>query len=131
MERWAEQFIAKRKARRQQKAHLAAPVPSNPKVNSAKVRSKRSDSGDDGDDTRSSIELEQLVTREVNEWRSDVGRSRAGLRLRKKGSSLGASLDEVRRAARLPRGKLIHQFFTSAVQHLYPLQSYLPYSRYM
>ncbi|KAJ7599090.1 hypothetical protein C8J56DRAFT_1039962 [Mycena floridula] len=64
VEEWAHNFIAKREARRRQRA---GPVPVSVAVSSAH---------DDGnDDDKPSFELEKLVSREVLEWRGQVSRS--------------------------------------------------------
>ncbi|KAF9463722.1 hypothetical protein BDZ94DRAFT_1163526 [Collybia nuda] len=103
IEQWAEEFLARRQARRRQRAGpIAVPV-SNAGVNDEEFlrRSKRSDSDDDNDEgqMRQSIELENLVTREVREWRSEVDRSQPrGLRHRTNAGASGSrsALDKVR-----------------------------------
>ncbi|KAJ7157485.1 hypothetical protein C8R46DRAFT_1040470 [Mycena filopes] len=89
VERWAEEFLAKRQARR---ARRAVPVPSH--------------GGADGDvdagtdvDGKSTYELESLVENEVRQWRSQVDVSGSGLRQRKKNvvgapSATESALDE-------------------------------------
>ncbi|KAJ7146574.1 hypothetical protein C8R44DRAFT_16898 [Mycena epipterygia] len=86
IERWAEEFIAKRKAKKMQRAGLSAvPVPN------AEVEEP---------DNKSTYELESLVANEVRQWRSQVDAGRgegSGLRHRKNvGSSSGtaSALDE-------------------------------------
>ncbi|KAJ7761173.1 hypothetical protein DFH07DRAFT_1059858 [Mycena maculata] len=91
VERWAEEFLAKRAARKRRKAGLAA-VP---------VANKRSDDdghgGDDGTtdlegDGKSVYELESVVANEVRQWRSQVGAGPSTLRHRPRGTS--SALDE-------------------------------------
>ncbi|RDB20079.1 hypothetical protein Hypma_013087 [Hypsizygus marmoreus] len=90
LEQWAEEFVAMRQANRRRKAAVAMPVPLRndedhlPSLRRSKQpRSKHSDSGDEGGDARQSIELENLVAKEVREWRTEVNRSQIrGLRHR-------------------------------------------------
>ncbi|KAJ7463690.1 hypothetical protein FB451DRAFT_1370603 [Mycena latifolia] len=96
VERWAEEFLAKRRAKKMQRAGLRAiPVPNH--------STKRSDDGhndghtDAGADNQSTYELESLVANEVRQWRSQVDAGRgegSGLRHRNVGSSSGSALDE-------------------------------------
>lgn len=102
VERWAEEFIAKRQARRRQKeGAVVVAVPLRGGNNEDEVlrnRKKRSDPGDNDAEDKQSFELEKLVAKEVHEWRSEVGRSQVlGARHRKRGpsSGTGTSLDEV------------------------------------
>ncbi|ETW83760.1 hypothetical protein HETIRDRAFT_472059 [Heterobasidion irregulare TC 32-1] len=98
LEAWKENMAEQRRARAQRRRQSAAPVP-----NSAH-QSGPDSSGDDGDAllvygeqsssrrrpslgseySSSPIELEQLVSREVDQWRSnvDMSRDQSGLRLR-------------------------------------------------
>ena len=111
IEQWAEEFIAKRRARRQQSAAAAnpvsVPVPLHGDEDSASRRKHRKSgpgSGHDGPEMSQSIELENLITKEVSEWRSEVDRSQTrsrGLRQRghvgrSGGSDSLHSLEEVR-----------------------------------
>ncbi|KAH7922575.1 hypothetical protein BV22DRAFT_1048802 [Leucogyrophana mollusca] len=78
IERWAEDFVARRQARRSR----SAPVPI------AVSGDTRPDAGSKRDDDEAeTFELEGLVAREVDEWRNEVHRSRTlsggTLRLRK------------------------------------------------
>ncbi|KAJ7075605.1 hypothetical protein B0H15DRAFT_934634 [Mycena belliarum] len=94
VERWAEEFLANRRARKMQRAGFAAvPVPSH--------SGKHSDYGhgdgreDTEADARSTYELESLVANEVRSWRAQVDAGRgegSGLRHRKNGSM--TALDE-------------------------------------
>ncbi|KAJ7508275.1 hypothetical protein B0H11DRAFT_1964134 [Mycena galericulata] len=90
VERWAEEFLAKRRARKQARAgKTAIPVPS--------ATNKRSDDGHDdaGDvDAQSTYELESLVANEVRQWRSQVDVGGSQLRQRKTGTSTESALDE-------------------------------------
>lgn len=96
VERWAEEYIAKREARRRQRDG-SMPVPNTPNRtfhdSSARSKFKRSDSGTDEDnDLQQGIELEKLVAKEVHEWRSEVDRSQPlGLRHRKNMSLSGGA----------------------------------------
>ena len=108
IEEWAEEFLAKRQARRQQQAAAAdpvlVPVPLHGDEDSASRRKHRKPGSDhDGPDMRQSIELENLIVKEVHEWRSEVDRSQThsrGLRQRghagRSGSGSLPSLEEVR-----------------------------------
>jgi hypothetical protein len=110
-ERWAEQYVARLRARRRMKEgavavpiHVDLPVDGKSTGKGSKGSiSKRSEEGsDDSDDERSSMELEQLVEKEVKEWRSQVDQSQAKspLRHRKNVSApAGLALDEVRLSA--------------------------------
>ena len=111
-EQWAEEFLAKRQARRRQMANAAdpvsVPVPLHGDEDSASRRKHwKSGSGSDhdGPEISQSIELENLITKEVHEWRSEVDRSQTstrsrGLRQRghvgRSGSGSLHSLEEVR-----------------------------------
>ncbi|EPQ58855.1 hypothetical protein GLOTRDRAFT_135876 [Gloeophyllum trabeum ATCC 11539] len=85
VEAWAESYLARRRARRRQRQGpaLAQPYsadegeagPSHPR------RSFELGKGSDADD-RTSIELEKLVAKEVDEWRNGVERSQSELRQR-------------------------------------------------
>ncbi|KAF8076967.1 hypothetical protein FPV67DRAFT_440652 [Lyophyllum atratum] len=87
VEQWAEEFIARRQARRRQRAGgVAVPVRQRERDETT-LRSKRSDSGEEGDERRQSIELENLIAKEVREWRSEVDRSQ----LRHRGTARGPS----------------------------------------
>ncbi|GLB34337.1 hypothetical protein LshimejAT787_0112210 [Lyophyllum shimeji] len=74
VEQWAEEFVARRRARRRQGAG-AVPVLAPSSGRDEVVKGKRSDSDDEGDHSRQSIELENLLAKEVREWRSEVDRS--------------------------------------------------------
>ena len=79
IEQWAEEFVAQRQARRRQRAG-AALVSSqhdltDENIQSQRRRTKHSDSGDEDNEERQSIELEHLIAKEVREWRSEVNRS--------------------------------------------------------
>ncbi|KAJ8516683.1 hypothetical protein ONZ45_g6041 [Pleurotus djamor] len=94
LEQWAEEFIARRKARRAERQGLIA-IPQNPRssTGASKKGPGSSDNESDDDDNwdqkrnnrRSSIELEHLVAKELSEWRSEIGTS--ALRHRKTASS--------------------------------------------
>ncbi|KAG5730045.1 hypothetical protein E4T56_gene5865 [Termitomyces sp. T112] len=84
LEQWAEEFIANREARRRQQAR-AIPVLAAPhRIDSS---DKRSDSDSDVGRERQSIELENLIAKEVHEWRNEVDRSQTLRRRGKPGSS--------------------------------------------
>jgi hypothetical protein len=96
VKRWAEEFLAKRRARKAQRAgkgKRAVPVPST--SGGAGV------GGGDLDGDKRTYELETLVADEVQQWRTQVDVSRgqgsgSGLRHRKNvGSSTASALDEV------------------------------------
>lgn len=101
LEQWATEFIAKREARRRQRAG-AIPISVSHRTDedlSSRRRSKLSDSDDEGVEMRQSIELENLIAKEVREWRSEVNRSQTrGLRHRNNAGPSGSrhALDEVR-----------------------------------
>ncbi|KAJ7331081.1 hypothetical protein DFH08DRAFT_311521 [Mycena albidolilacea] len=99
VERWAEDFLAKRRARKAQRAEKgkrAVPVPST--NGGAGVGGGAEDGDLDAD--KSTYELETLVADEVHQWRTQVDVSRghgsgSGLRHRKNvGSSAASTLDE-------------------------------------
>ncbi|KAK0206644.1 hypothetical protein DFS33DRAFT_1381749 [Desarmillaria ectypa] len=94
LEKWAEEFIAKRKARRRQRESLISVPASIP--SKGKARSKRSDDGGDtDDDDKSAYELEKLISHEVHEWRNEVDKSNSStLRLRKNAASEQSALDQ-------------------------------------
>ncbi|KAG6865058.1 hypothetical protein C0991_005377 [Blastosporella zonata] len=79
----AEEYIAHREAQRR---HMTEPVAATPHPRDS--TDKRSDSGDEGDE-RESIELDNLVAKEVREWRSEVNRSQT-LRHREKPRASGS-----------------------------------------
>jgi len=75
IEQWAEEFLAKRQARRRQRSGAVAVAASrrgHTDENPSRRRGKLSDSVDE---ERRSIELENLIAKEVREWRSEVDRS--------------------------------------------------------
>lgn len=87
MEAWAESFLENRRQQRRQRQGPVANAPYSENENGDENRARRSTDGHTDkkrpDDTEGvSVELEELVAREVNEWRSDEHQS--GLRLRKK-----------------------------------------------
>ncbi|KAF5369693.1 hypothetical protein D9615_010148 [Tricholomella constricta] len=85
VEQWAEEFLAKRQARRGQRAGaVPVSVPLRNDDTTWSGRSKHSDSGDEGDERRQSIELEHLIAKEVREWQSEVNRSQT---LRRRGNA--------------------------------------------
>ncbi|KAJ7720511.1 hypothetical protein B0H16DRAFT_1738772 [Mycena metata] len=97
VERWAEEFLAKRQARR---ARRAVPVPADSAFGHG---DDDAGTGTDAGDGKSAYELESLVENEVRQWRAQVGEgSGAGLRHRRRvpapgtGSSsmAGSALDE-------------------------------------
>ncbi|KAJ7681825.1 hypothetical protein B0H14DRAFT_924415 [Mycena olivaceomarginata] len=97
VERWAEEFLAKRRAKKAQRAEKgkrAVPVPST--SGGAGVGGGAEDGDLDAD--KSTYELETLVADEVHQWRTQVDVSRgqgSGLRHRKNvGSSTASALDE-------------------------------------
>ncbi|KAJ6617388.1 hypothetical protein B0H10DRAFT_1878336 [Mycena sp. CBHHK59/15] len=105
IERWAEEFLAKRKARRMQRAGLSA-VPVSSAGGLRSTSEPPNEGGNDGATyggqsvDKSTFELETLVANEVRQWRSQVDVNRgegSGLRYRKNvGSSTttGSTLDE-------------------------------------
>jgi hypothetical protein len=100
LERWAEEFIAKRRAkRRQREGGIIVTIhrTNDRRKGDGTGRTDRphggNDDGHDGHDDTSAFELEKLVAAEVNEWRSEVDRSRSGLIKRRKKS--GCVLEEV------------------------------------
>ncbi|KAJ7737936.1 hypothetical protein B0H16DRAFT_1730104 [Mycena metata] len=97
VERWAEEFLAKRQARRARRA-VAVPAECNYNLGD----DAGTDAGTDADagDGKSTYELESLVENEVRQWRAQVGEG-SGLRHRKRvpapgvGSLMaGSALDE-------------------------------------
>lgn len=109
IEKWAEEFVAKRQARRRQLAPAAGPVgvpgPLHGDEDQATRRKHRTSGSDhDGPEMSQSIELENLIAKEVREWRSEVDRSQTssrGLRQRGHGprsgsGSLHSLVEEVR-----------------------------------
>ncbi|KAJ7198423.1 hypothetical protein B0H12DRAFT_599529 [Mycena haematopus] len=86
VERWAEEFLAKRQARRMQRNAIAVPSMSAHDIDAGDV------------DDKSTYELESLVADEVRQWRSQVDVNRgegSGLRHRKNGgASTASTLDE-------------------------------------
>ncbi|KZT29547.1 hypothetical protein NEOLEDRAFT_1145245 [Neolentinus lepideus HHB14362 ss-1] len=86
VEAWAENYIARRRARRQQRQ---GPVPAQPHTTSDD--GSEDEAGPRGHDINTSIELERLVGREVDEWRNDVDRSQSQLRQRRTHSALDES----------------------------------------
>ncbi|KAJ7622593.1 hypothetical protein DFH06DRAFT_1305573 [Mycena polygramma] len=98
VERWAEEFLAKREARRMRRAGgSAVAVPSSP-GNGGDVGFGAGSGMDYAGDNKSTYELESLVANEVRQWRSQVdltrGEGASGLRHRKTGSSTISALDE-------------------------------------
>ncbi|KAG6915909.1 hypothetical protein DXG01_009279 [Tephrocybe rancida] len=83
LEQWAVEYIAHRDAQRRQRAG-AIPVMASP--HRRDMPDKRSDSGNEGSE-RQSIELENLIAKEVREWRSEVNRSQTLRHRGKQGSS--------------------------------------------
>ncbi|KDQ29863.1 hypothetical protein PLEOSDRAFT_1038910 [Pleurotus ostreatus PC15] len=102
IELWAEEFIARRKIR---KLRQQGPVSAPQHPESRTRRNKSNDSSDEGSDNddgwdkkrggrRSSFELENLVAKELQEWRSETGSN--VLRQRKPAASTSFNtLDEV------------------------------------
>ncbi|KAJ6530676.1 hypothetical protein B0H19DRAFT_1191758 [Mycena capillaripes] len=95
VERWAEEFLAKRRAKKMRKAGLAAvPVSANAGGDAG------TDAGDADNSIKSTYELESLVANEVRQWRSqvDVGRGEGTSTLRHRrnvgSSSTMSALDE-------------------------------------
>ncbi|KAF7357512.1 hypothetical protein MSAN_01347500 [Mycena sanguinolenta] len=93
VERWAEEFLAKRQARRMQRSAVAVP--------STTGGGGASDMDGRDVDGKSTYELESLVADEVRQWRSQVdvtrGEGTSGLRHRKHGGgapSTASTLDE-------------------------------------
>ncbi|KAG7449339.1 uncharacterized protein BT62DRAFT_678230 [Guyanagaster necrorhizus] len=114
LEKWAEEFIAKRKARRKQRESpiaVAASIPSK-----GKARSKRSDDGGDtDDDDKSTYELEKLISHEVHEWRNEVDKSNSStLRLRRNAASEQSALDQSNIAIPYPALIPTHVIFNSS-----------------
>ncbi|KAF7347100.1 hypothetical protein MVEN_01464100 [Mycena venus] len=103
VERWAEEFLAKRKARRMKRAgKQAVAVPSTSGAGAGAGASVGAndtdlDAGVDADG-KSTYELENLVADEVRQWRSQVdvhATASSGLRHRKtRSSTVGSALDE-------------------------------------
>ncbi|KAG6810368.1 hypothetical protein H0H92_012154 [Tricholoma furcatifolium] len=83
LEQWAEEFLAHREAQRQRTQPLLATP--HPHRRDSESEDGHSDSSDEGG-KKESIELENLIAKEVREWRSDVNRSQT-LRYRGKSSS--------------------------------------------
>ncbi|KAI0782572.1 hypothetical protein C8Q75DRAFT_811660 [Abortiporus biennis] len=78
VEAWAESFVERRRRLRENRnGPIAVPVQEFPMDENQARRDERGTevqaSGDDSD--RMSVELENLVAREVNEWRSNIPRS--------------------------------------------------------
>lgn len=104
IEQWAEDFVAQRQARRRQRASLGATLVAVSAhditdENLSRRRGKRSDFGDEENQERQSIELEDLISKEVQEWRSEVDRSQVN-KLRYRNNAVPSTsrhvLDEVR-----------------------------------
>ncbi|KAG6836965.1 hypothetical protein H0H93_000357 [Arthromyces matolae] len=74
LEQWAEEFLAHREARRNQRAGMV-PVLAAPHQRERQSIDKRSDSDGIRGEERESIELENLIAKEVHEWRNEVNRS--------------------------------------------------------
>ncbi|TFK47005.1 hypothetical protein OE88DRAFT_1666821 [Heliocybe sulcata] len=86
-EAWAESYVARRRARRRQRQgpKLAPPhTTSDDGLNDEAGLVRK-------DDDRTSIELERLAAREVDEWRNDVDRSQSQLRQRRPRNALEES----------------------------------------
>ncbi|KAK0468447.1 uncharacterized protein EV420DRAFT_1635699 [Desarmillaria tabescens] len=115
LEKWAEEFIAKRKARRRQKESLIAVPASIP--SKGKARSKRSDDGGDtDDDDKSAYELEKLMSHEVHEWRNEVDKSTSStLRLRKNVAPEQSALDQSNVSIPYPALTPTHVIFNSSI----------------
>ena len=84
IERWAENFIAQRQAKRRQREQSVAILIRQTDTSRTNRPDRATDGGDEG---MSSFELERLVATEVDEWRSEVDRSRSGLTRRRRNSS--------------------------------------------
>jgi hypothetical protein len=96
IEQWAEEFLANRQARRRQRSGaIAVPSPGRNRTDEDVSRSL--------EEERRSIELENLMAKEVREWRSEVDRS--NLRLRNNTRNV---LEEVRRFEISPQLMFIH-----------------------
>ncbi|KAG6876371.1 hypothetical protein C0992_013178 [Termitomyces sp. T32_za158] len=83
LEQWAEEFLATREARRRQRAG-AVPVLATPHVHD---RHDLNDFDSNAGGERQPIPLENLGSRDVREWRSEVDRSQTLRRRRGLGSS--------------------------------------------
>lgn len=114
IEKWAAEFVAQREAkRRQRQGPTAVPVAARPGDSSgtdpdddddddnkplglvnrgSRLRRRRMGRGN-GNTRDDSVELENLVAREVREWRSEVDRSSSSIR--KKTTEPSSVLDEV------------------------------------
>lgn len=93
IEQWAEEFVAKRQARRRHRAGAIPVAVSGYDLtdeNVSRRRSKRSDSGDEENEESQSIELEHLIAKEVREWRSEVDRSQVH-KLRHRNNAVSSS----------------------------------------
>lgn len=78
LEQWAEEFLATREARRRQRAGLV-PILATPHMHE---RHDSNNSGSDEGGGRQLIQLENISSRDVREWRSEVDRSQT---LRRRG----------------------------------------------
>lgn len=114
LEKWAEEFIAKRKAKRRQRESLIA-VPVS-LASKGKARCKQSDDGGDtDDDDKSAYELEKLISHEVHEWRNEVDKSNSStLRLRRNAASEQSALDQSNISIPYPALIPTHVIFNSS-----------------
>lgn len=91
-------------------------------------RTKHSDSGSNDDDDKGSFELEKLVAKEVDEWRSEVDRSQTALRHRKNvSSSTRNALEDVSDYHCLSLDICSDHYLS--VKHSYPIYSYVAHPR--
>ncbi|KAF8886939.1 hypothetical protein BD779DRAFT_541726 [Infundibulicybe gibba] len=98
IERWAEEFLATRAARRRQRTEpIAVPLrdPSSQNESSHRRRTSTTDTDSHNEDSlnpfgshNDSIELERLISSEVRDWRSEVDRSQSR-RLRHRSNAAG------------------------------------------
>ena len=111
IEQWAEDFVAKRQARRRQRASaipVAASQHNLTDENISRRRAKRSDSGDEADQERRSIELENLIGKEVREWRSEVNRSQSQKLRHRNNAAASSSRNVLDEASSFYRSSSLH-----------------------
>jgi DNA-binding protein YbaB len=103
-EKWQAQYAASRARRRQGRGPVTVEVEGkgkaegdDPTNSGTELRSikRKPDTGDEAEEQQSE-ELENMVAKEVNEWRTGVDRSQSALRHRTPAEVSGSALEEVR-----------------------------------
>lgn len=125
-EQWHAKYAANRARRRQRREPSAVDVSQRGDDHTSSgtelrsLRPKRgSDAGEEKDDTeeKRSDELEKMVAREVDEWRSGVDRSQAGLRHRKNNQSGSTALEDVS-SFPLNLQSILNDFYSPTLSYL-------------